>query len=108
MSRQTFQIENYRRNNQAAAREERAASQAACIALGIDTAILSKIERGERKATKEQIIKAADILELDKNELLVHYLSDRIAYELLDEETAKQTLRAASFHGLLTFMCNKL
>ena len=34
--------------------------------LDIDTAILSKIERGERKATREQITKLADILELDK------------------------------------------
>ncbi|HRU17063.1 MAG TPA: helix-turn-helix transcriptional regulator, partial [Bacteroidia bacterium] len=34
--------------------------------LDIDTAILSKIERGERKATREQITKLAEILELDK------------------------------------------
>ncbi|NMC99303.1 MAG: helix-turn-helix transcriptional regulator, partial [Bacteroidales bacterium] len=38
--------------------------------LNIDTAILSKIERGERKATREQITKLADILQLDKESLL--------------------------------------
>jgi transcriptional regulator with XRE-family HTH domain len=63
--------------------------------LDIDTAILSKIERGERKATKEQIIKLADILDLSKEELLIHYLSEKIAYELIDEDVAGRTLRVA-------------
>ncbi len=63
--------------------------------LDIDTAILSKVERGERKATKEQIIKLADILDLRKDELLIHYLSEKIAYELLDEDVASQTLKVA-------------
>ena len=43
--------------------------------LDIDTAILSKIERGERKATRDQITKLADILELDKESLLIQYLT---------------------------------
>lgn len=63
--------------------------------LDIDASILSKIERGERKVTKEQIIKLAEILGLDKNEFLIQYLSEKIAYELAGEETAKQTLKAA-------------
>ncbi|MBI5219767.1 MAG: helix-turn-helix transcriptional regulator [Bacteroidia bacterium] len=63
--------------------------------LDIDAAILSKIERGDRKATREQILKLADILSLNKNELLIQYLSEKIAYELADEDIAKQTLKAA-------------
>lgn len=63
--------------------------------LDIDTAILSKVERGERKATKEQIIKLAEILDLDREELLIHYLSEKIAYELVDEDVASQTLKVA-------------
>ena len=63
--------------------------------LDIDTAILSKVERGERKTTKEQIFKLADILDLDKEELLIHYLSEKIAYELVDEDVASQTLKVA-------------
>lgn len=63
--------------------------------LDIDTAILSKVERGERKATKEQIIKLAGILDLDREELLIHYLSEKIAYELADEDVASQTLKVA-------------
>ena len=63
--------------------------------LDIDTAILSKVERGERKANKEQIVKLADILDLNKDELLVHYLSEKIAYELMDEDVASRTLKVA-------------
>lgn len=63
--------------------------------LEMDTAILSKVERGTRKATKEQIIKLAEILDLDKDELLIQYLSEKIAYELMDEDVATKTLKVA-------------
>lgn len=63
--------------------------------LEMDTAILSKVERGERKATREQILKLAEILDLNSQELLIHYLSEKIAYELVDEEVASQTLKVA-------------
>ena len=63
--------------------------------MDIDASILSKIERGERNATKEQIIKLAEILSLNKNQLLIQYLSEKIAYEIADEDVANQTLKAA-------------
>lgn len=63
--------------------------------LDIDTAILSKIERGERKANKEQIIKLAEILELDEEALIVQYLSEKILYEIKDEELGSKALKAA-------------
>ncbi len=63
--------------------------------LEMDTAILSKVERGERKATREQILKLAGVLDLNSQELLIHYLSEKIAYELLDEDVASQTLKVA-------------
>ena len=63
--------------------------------LDIDTAILSKIERGERKATKEQILKLAEILDLDKDDLLVQYLSEKILYEIKDEELGGKALKVA-------------
>ena len=63
--------------------------------LDIDASILSKVERGERKATKQQIVKLAEILCLNKNDLLVHFFSEKIADELVNEETAKQALKAA-------------
>jgi HTH-type transcriptional regulator, competence development regulator len=63
--------------------------------LDIDTAILSKIERGERKATREQIIKLADILEIDKESLLVQFLSEKILYEIQHEDLGMQALKVA-------------
>ena len=63
--------------------------------LDIDQAILSKIERNERKLTKGNIVKLAEILELDKEELLVQFMSDKIAYEIADEEFADRVLKVA-------------
>lgn len=63
--------------------------------IDVDTAILSKIERGERKATREQINKLAEILELDKKTLLINYLSEKILYEIQDEDLGIQALKVA-------------
>lgn len=63
--------------------------------LDIDTAILSKIERGERKATREQIAKLADILDLDKESLIIQYLSEKILHEIQDEDLGIQALKVA-------------
>lgn len=64
-------------------------------AVDIDPAILSKIERGERKARKEHILKIAKVLGLDEKDLLIEYLSENIAYEILDEENPNDVLRVA-------------
>ena len=63
--------------------------------LDIDQAILSKIERGLRKATREQVVKLADFFNIAENELLVLWLADRLVYELTDEELALQALKIA-------------
>ena len=63
--------------------------------LDIDQAILSKIERGNRKATKVQIKKLARYFKVDYNELLVAWLSDRILYEIKDENLAEEALKLA-------------
>lgn len=61
----------------------------------IDQAILSKIERNERKPTKDLILKIAEILQLDKQELLIQFMSDKIAYEIADEDCASRVLKVA-------------
>lgn len=61
----------------------------------IDQAILSKIERNERKPTKEMLGKLAEILKLDKDELLVQFISDKIAYEIVGEDCADKVLEVA-------------
>lgn len=63
--------------------------------LDIDVAILSKMERGERKLSKEIVLKLADIYEYDANELLVLFLSDRIMYEIQDEDLGLEALKVA-------------
>ena len=63
--------------------------------LDIDQAILSKIERNERKPTKEHISKLAEILKLDKDDLMVQFMSDKIAYEIANEDCANRVLKAA-------------
>ena len=63
--------------------------------LDIDTAILSKVERGERKATREQISKIAEILDLNKEDIMVQYLSEKILYELQGEDYGMKALKVA-------------
>ena len=63
--------------------------------LNIDQAILSKIERGQRKASKEQVLKLAEYFSVDREQLLVAWLSDKIVYELTDEEFADKALKVA-------------
>lgn len=63
--------------------------------LDIDQAILSKIEKGDRKPSKENIGKLSEILEIDREKLLVQFLSEKIAYDLADEDCATQVLRVA-------------
>jgi len=63
--------------------------------LDIDQSILSKIERGKRKASKDQIIQIAKIFSVDEKELLINYLSDKVLYELIDEDLAADALKVA-------------
>ena len=63
--------------------------------LDIDQAILSKIEHGRRKATREQVLQLAKYFKADEDELIVAWLSDKLANEVQDENLAKQALKAA-------------
>jgi HTH-type transcriptional regulator, competence development regulator len=63
--------------------------------LDIDQSILSKIERGERKASKEQVIQIAKIFNVNEKELLINYLSDRVLYDLRNEDLATDALKVA-------------
>ena len=53
--------------------------------LQIDTPLYSKIERGERSAKREQVLVIAKTLEVDKNELLILWLADKIL-DLVDND----------------------
>ncbi|MCW5910373.1 MAG: helix-turn-helix transcriptional regulator [Cyclobacteriaceae bacterium] len=63
--------------------------------LDIDTSLLAKYERNERHPSKELISKIADIFKVDSNELINEMLSDKIAYQILEEEADSKILRVA-------------
>jgi transcriptional regulator with XRE-family HTH domain len=63
--------------------------------LDIDQAILSKIERGQRKPTREQVLSLAKYFNVKQNDLLITWLSDKLVYELQDEEVALKALQLA-------------
>ena len=63
--------------------------------LDIDQAILSKIERGHRKPTRDQVVKLAEYFKVKENDLLVAWLSDKLVYEVEDEDMALKALQVA-------------
>ena len=46
--------------------------------LEIDTPMFSKIERGDRRAKREQVVKLAELLHQDENEMLKLWLADKV------------------------------
>jgi transcriptional regulator with XRE-family HTH domain len=60
--------------------------------LEIDTPMFSKIERGERRAKREQVLLLAELLEADANELLTIWLADQVYELVMDEEVAEAAL----------------
>ncbi len=60
-------------------------------ALDIDTATYCKIEKGERKAKREQVEIIAQLLSVDKNELVTLWLADKV-YDVVGDETNAQDI----------------
>ena len=63
--------------------------------LDMDTPMLSKIERGERRAKKEQVPLFADILNTDRQALLTLWLADQITSIVQDEDLALKAIQVA-------------
>jgi len=61
----------------------------------IDVALLSKMERGERKFSKELVIKLANLYKVDSNKLIIDFLSEKVLYELEDEDLGLEALKVA-------------
>ncbi|MBB3125333.1 transcriptional regulator with XRE-family HTH domain [Mesoflavibacter sabulilitoris] len=61
--------------------------------MNIDTALLSKIERGTRMARKEQAEALAKVLKQNKSELLQYWLADKIVFMLKDEKNITEILK---------------
>lgn len=63
--------------------------------LDIDTAMLSKIERGEKTAKREHIFHLAKIFKLDYKELFSLWLADQVFHLVENEEQALQAIKIA-------------
>lgn len=64
-------------------------------ALDIDPSTLSKIERGERSANKEMLPLLADLFNESEEDLGLILMSDKVAYDLMQEENPDQILKVA-------------
>jgi len=63
--------------------------------LEIDTALISKIERGERRLTRAQVIKLAKYYNVTDEELLTLWLSDKLLDTIENDPFAMQGLNKA-------------
>ena len=57
--------------------------------LEIDTPMFSKIERGDRRAKRTQVIQIANYFNIDEKELLTLWVADKVLDAVEDEEELK-------------------
>lgn len=62
---------------------------------GISKAVLSRIENGKRLPTREQVNQLCKYYKTEKNEIIVQWLSDKLVYEVQDEDFALQAMQVA-------------
>lgn len=63
--------------------------------LKIDTSMLGKIEKNNRKPTKQIIKDISNLYNISEDILTVAHLSDTVAYTILEEELANEVLKVA-------------
>lgn len=61
--------------------------------IDVDTALMSKLERGERRAQREHINKIAPVLNTKLDDLTALWLADRINDVIQDEPMAEKALK---------------
>jgi len=65
-------------------------------ALKIDTSMLGKIEKNNRKPTKQLIERFAQYFNVSDKDLMIAFISDTVVYQLMDEEDfAREVLKVA-------------
>ena len=78
-------------------REEKQIPQRQLAAvLEIDTATYCKIEKGDRRAKREQVIMLSDLLQVDSKELLLLWSADKVYEIIAEEEEATQILNVVA------------
>ena len=63
--------------------------------INIDSSLLAKIEKNQRPPTKQLIKDLSSYFKVDERELFTEFLSDQIAYKVLDEECDIDILKVA-------------
>lgn len=63
--------------------------------LEVDPSLLSKIERGDKRPTREQVVQMAKMYKASEKELMVSYLSERVVCQVENEDLAIEALKVA-------------
>lgn len=63
--------------------------------LEVDTAYISKMERGEKNIKKEFIVKLAILYDFNKDDLIALWLADKVYDILKDEEQSLKAIKIA-------------
>ena len=64
--------------------------------LNIDTSMLGKIEKNNRKPTKQLIAKFSTLFNVSEKDLTIEFLSDSVVYQIMNEEVfASEVLKVA-------------
>jgi transcriptional regulator with XRE-family HTH domain len=64
--------------------------------LNIDTSMLGKIEKNNRKPTKQLIVKFSKLFNVSEKDLTIEFLSDSVVYQIMNEEIfANEVLKVA-------------
>ena len=64
--------------------------------LEIDTALLSKMERGVRRPSRDQVVALSEHFGVDEKDLLTLWLSDKILNSVKDDKYAALALNKAT------------
>ena len=64
--------------------------------IGLDTALISKFERDQRRPTKHQLISLSQCYETNPESLLVLWLSEKITDEIIGEKLALEAIQLAT------------
>lgn len=62
---------------------------------GISKAVLSRIENGKRLPTREQVNQLCKYYKAERNKIIVQWLSDKLVYEVQDEDFALEAMQVA-------------
>ncbi len=63
--------------------------------LGIDAALVSKFENGQRRPTRNQVVALSQLFDIDQNASVLAWLTEKILSEIDGEELALKALKSA-------------